>query len=226
MFLKFFLFYILFRLIGNPIIAIIVLLVILYFVDRRYVGLLPSLTKPIRRRMRISNLQQLVQVNPHDMPARLELAQTYIELRQYAKALKLLEGISTSMQADPETLCDTGVCHLALGRLESGEDLVLQALKLNPRIQHGDPYLQLAAAFANVDAPKALGYLAEFQQRNFSSCESYYRTAQLQTQLGDKAAARRALEQCLETYSSLPRFRKRRERRWAMLARLRMVFGG
>lgn len=226
MFLKFFLFYLILRITGNPILAIIALLVIFYFVDKRYIGLLPSLTKPLRRRMRMSNLRQLVEVNPHDMPARLELAQTYIETRQYNRALQLLEGISAAMQADPEIICDTGVCHLALGRLESGEKLVLQALEANPRIHHGNPYLRLATAFAAVDATKALAYLEEFQRRNFSSCESFYRMAQLQAQLGDKAASHQALDQCLQTYRSLPRFRKRTERRWATLARLRMVFGG
>ncbi len=226
MYLKFLLFYLIWRITGNPFLAIIVLLIIFYFVDRRYIGLLPSLTRPVRRWARISNLHKQIQMNPHDMPARLELARSYIETRKYQQALRLLENISHSMEGDVEVLYEKGVCFLALGQLEEGEQLIRKALECDERIGYGDPYLQMATAFAQVNPQKALSYLEEFQKRNFSSCESYYRLALLQASFGNKNASRKALEQCLQTYRGLPRFRKRTERRWAALARLRIVLGG
>jgi tetratricopeptide (TPR) repeat protein len=226
MFIKFMLFYLLWRITGSPILAILVLLVIFYFVERRYIGLLPSVTKPIKRRMQVAELQKQLQVNPHDMPARLELAQIKMEGKQYQQALHLLGEISASMQAEAEVECDKGICYLALGRLEEGEELTRASLAKNESIRYGEPWLRLATAFISANPTKALAYLEEFQRRNFSSCESWYQMAILQTHFGDKGASRKALAECLRTYRSLPRFRKRKERRWATLARFRILFGG
>lgn len=225
MFLKFFLFYLLWRITGNPILAILVLLIVFYVMERRYIGVLPSVTKPIKRRLQISSLQKQIQINPHDMPARLQLAECYMEAKRYSRGLQLLEDISTSMQADAEVLCNKGICQLALGRLAEGEQLVSDALRIDGRVRYGEPWLRLATAFAQADPKKSLAYLEEFQKRNFSSCESWYRMARLQAHFGNLTESRRALEQCLQTYRVLPRFRKRQERRWVTLARFRMVFG-
>ena len=51
--LKFSLFVFLFWLIGNPFVAILVMLILLYLLDRRFVGLTPSVFKPLKRMSRI-----------------------------------------------------------------------------------------------------------------------------------------------------------------------------
>ncbi|MCL6452798.1 MAG: tetratricopeptide repeat protein [Alicyclobacillus sp.] len=225
MFLKLLLVYVIYRITGNPMLAVVVLLVIFFFVDRRYFGLVGNLMRPIRRRMRMSSLHQQLQVNPHDTPARLELAEALMETNQYRHALALLEQVHPSLQNDPQVLCDIGACRLAQGDLTEGEALILKALDADPRVQYGLPYLRLATAYVDADPAKALGYLEQFQQRNFSSCESFYRLAQIQRRLGNRAAEQEALRRCVATYRSLPRFRKRSERRWVTLARLQRLSG-
>lgn len=219
---KLLVFYLLWRLTGNPILAIIVLLVIYYFVDRRYIGLLPNIFTPFRRMTRISRLKTQLRLNPHDMPARQDLAEAYLETRRYRDALKILDAVTGPMIDAPDIKYDKGLCYLGLGQLESGEALVLEALAMDNRLRYGDPYLKLATAFADTDPTKALIYIQSFQQLNVSSCESYYRTGVIQRRLGDLAAAKEAWRACLDTYRSLPAFRKRRERRWALLARFRL----
>lgn len=221
---KFLFFYLAYMLTGNPILAIILVFVIYYVIDRRYIGLFPSIVKPFRQFIRISNLEKQLTMNPHDMPARYELAQAYMERRRYTKALELLEGLPPSMKESAEVVYDTGACKLALGQLETGEGQILEAISMNGDLRYGEPYLKLATALAPVNPKKALEYLQEFQFKNFSSCESYYRLALLQTQFGDKTKAKQALKQCIEIYRSLPRFRKKVERRWAVRARLKLIF--
>ena len=62
-------FLLLWRLLGNPFLAIIVLLVVFYLLDRRFVGITPSIVKPIRRFGLIRRLRQQVHMNPNDIPA-------------------------------------------------------------------------------------------------------------------------------------------------------------
>lgn len=219
---KLFLFILIWRLTGSPILAIIVVLVILYFIDRRYIGLLPSILKPFRRLMRISNLRKQLDQNPHDMPAKFNLAQAYIERKQYQKAYEHLTHLSPTMQESADVLYHIGLCQLSLGRVDEGEGTVLQSLTQDHRLRYGEPYLKLAAAVATKNPTKALDYIKTFQSLNVSSCESYYRMALLYKQFGDTQAAKAACKDCLDTYRMLPKFRKRVERRWALLARLRI----
>ena len=216
-----FLFYILFRLIGNPVLAIVLIFVIYYLLDRRFVGLLPSVATPVRRRMKMAALRRQTALNPHDAPAKLDLARLYIETRRYRTALDLLLTAPAAMQDSPAVLYDRGLCLLHLGQLESGEDLVRRALEQNASLRYGEPWLRLAASVATVNPGKALAYLREFQSRHYSSCESEYRMSQLLARLGDAEGARGALERCVRTYRALPKFRRRTERRWALLALLR-----
>lgn len=220
---KIFLFYIIWRLVGNPILAVVVILLIYYAIDRRYIGLLPSILKPFRRLRRISNLRNQILLNPHDMPSTYDLAQAYMGRKHYQKALGLLGNLSASMQESADVLYDTGVCHLALGHVEIGENLVLRAITMQSKLRYGEPYLKLATAIAPTNPAKALEYIKEFQNHNFSSCESYYRMGQLYKRFENTDAAKEAWKQCLRTYHALPKFRRRIERRWALLARWRLA---
>ncbi|UOF89845.1 tetratricopeptide repeat protein [Fodinisporobacter ferrooxydans] len=220
---KFFLFYIIWRITGNPILAIIVLLMIYYVVDRRYIGLLPSVLNPFRKRVRMSRLQKQLDINPHDMSAKYELAQAYIEARQPKRALELLQAMPASMQDSEDVLYHTGLCHLSLGDMEVGETLILRALALNSRLHYGEPYLKLATAFANVFPAKAMHWFEQFEADNFSSCECYYRKGLLHLQLGNRDKAKQEWKKCLEIYRTLPNFRKRSERRWVLAARLKLM---
>lgn len=223
---KFLIFYLILRITGNPFLAIIVLLVIYYFVDRRYIGLLPSLTRPFQRRRRMSGLRRQIQLNAHDTPAKHDLAESYIEIGQYRSALQLLEELPKHLQESPDVLYDTGLCLLNLNDQEQGEALILQGLSKDPKLRRGEPYLKLAAAIAPVNAERAMQYLNTFQQLNVSSCESYYRLAELERTFGNIDSAKTALRSCLVTYRTLPRFRRRVERKWAVRAFFRLQFGG
>ena len=222
---KFLLFYLVLMLTGNPILAILLLVVIFYALDRRYVGLFPSVTKPFRRWMRISHLQKQLSINPHDSPAKYDLAQALIQIRKFQSALNLLQDLPSAMRETADVEYDTGLCQLSLGKVKDGEVLILHALSMDARLRYGEPYLKLATALAPTAPEQALQLLKEFQTHNLSSCESYYRMAMLYRSFGNPADAREAWQQCLQTYRVLPKFRKRVERRWALLARIQLLLG-
>jgi len=218
----FFLFSLLWWLLGNPFLALIVLLVIVYALERRYLGLTPNLLRPFRRRSAISKLRRQLQLNPHDVSAKQELARLEIEGRSFKAARDILLGIERQMEHSAEYWSDLGICELALGHLEEGERAMRKALEISPRVKYGLPYLRLGEAFAAADPDRSLGYLKQFQEIQSSSCEAYFRLGGIYTSMGRTAEARASYQECLAIYRSLPRYMRRRERKWALRSRFRV----
>src|SRR5689334_21203273 len=109
---KILLFSLIWRLTGNPLLAILVLLVILYFADRRYVGLLPNITRPFVVRSRMSQLRHTIKLSPHDTSSKVELARLFIEKKRFADALPLLQTAFKVMPDSAEVMYDLGYCQL------------------------------------------------------------------------------------------------------------------
>ncbi|MGP0583610.1 tetratricopeptide repeat protein [Paenibacillus timonensis] len=213
---KVFLFLFLSWLLGNPFLAIIVLLLIVYFIDRRYVGLFPSLSKPLKRGRSISRLRQQLAASPFDVSAKRELARLLLERKKFAEAHRLLEEAKEASETSAEFWDDLGTACLGLGQIEEGEAHMLHALSLNERVKYGQPYLRLASAFRERDPQKALQYAARFGEIQSSSSEAYYLLGSLYQSLGSKEEAKQAFDESIAIYRSLPKYKKRQERRWAL----------
>lgn len=218
---KLLIFSLLWWLLGNPFVALIVLLIIFYLLDRRFIGITPSVLKPLKRSRRLSKLKEELRLSPHHTSTKLDIARIYMEQKKYAAALELLEQVGEVMEDSADVLSEKGICKLKLGAAEEGEHSILQAVELNPRVKYGDPFLKLGEAFADTDAEKAIGYLERFREVNSSSCEAYYLLGQLYRKLGREEEARRAFREAVELYRGLPKYKRRHERRWALLARLK-----
>nr|WP_255570620.1 tetratricopeptide repeat protein [Cohnella sp. CFH 77786] len=206
---------------GNPFVAILVLLAVLYLLERRFIGLSPSIVRPFRRRSAIAKWRRQLQMSPYDVSAKSELARLLIEGRQFAQAREVLLGIQSQSEHSAEYWSDLGTCELALGRLPEGEEAMRRALSISPRVKYGQPYLRLGEAWSKADPAKALGYLEAFKEVNSSSCEAYYRLGSLYAELGKREEAASAFRECRELYASLPRYMKRKERKWALKSLLR-----
>lgn len=217
----FFLFGLLWALLGNPFAAILVLLVVLYVLERRFIGLSPSIVRPFRRRSAIAKWKRQLHMSPHDVSAKNELARLLIENRSYAEAREILLGIREVSEHSAEFWNDLGTCELALGRLEEGDRAMRKALAISPRVKYGQPYLRLAEAWSKKDPAKALADLEAFREVNSSSCEAYYRLGTLYAELGKQEEAASAFRECRELYAALPAYLKRKERKWYLLSLLR-----
>lgn len=218
---KIFVFSLLWYLTGNPFLAILILLVIFYVLDRRYVGIMPNIFRPIQLSRKASRLRQELLSNPHNTSSKLELARILIERKQYKDAVHYLELAMDIMEDSADVHYELGLCYLKLGELSKGERLMLKALELNPKVKYGEPYLRIGEALAAVNPEKAIAYLEQFREVHSSSCEAYYRLGQMYQQLGRVDDAKRAFRDTLDIYRGLPRYSKRKQRRWAFLARLK-----
>lgn len=201
---------------GSPFVAVLVLLVVLYILERRFIGMSPSIVRPFRRRSAITKWKRQIQLSPHDISAKSELARLLIESKKYRQAREILLGIQTNMDHSAEYWSDLGACDLALGHLEDGEREMLKAISISPRVKYGQPYLRLAETYAKRDPAQALAYLQRFKEINSSSCEAYFRLGSVYAAMGNREEAAKAYRESRELYRSLPRYLKRHERKWAI----------
>ncbi len=214
--IKLILFGFLFYIFGNPFTAILVLLLIVYVLDRRFVGIFPSFTKPIKRARNISKLRRQISVSPSDVSSRHELARLLLERRKHGEALQLLESIQSSSEDSAEFWDDLGSARLHTGSIAQGEADILHALEINPRVKYGRPYLRLADTFRDTDREKALQYLEQFHSIHSSSSEAYYLLGYMYQSLGRTEDAKKSYQESLDVYRSLPKYKKRQERKWAV----------
>ncbi|MBY9082237.1 tetratricopeptide repeat protein [Paenibacillus sp. HN-1] len=219
---KIFIFVLLWNLVGNPFLALIILLAILYVLDRRYVGIFPSIAKPFRRARQISRLRTQISLNPNDVTSKFDLARLLAERKNYREARELLQQIEDRYEHSAEYWTDLGYTNIRQDRLEEGEQQMLRGLEINPRVQYGRPLLRLAESFRHTDRDKALRYLRDFQDIQSSSSEAYYLLGTTYRTLGQSAEAKQAFSESIAVYRSLPKYKKRQERGWA----LRSFFAG
>ena len=218
---KIFGFILLWRLLGNPFLAVLVLLIIVYLLDRRFVGVFPSLTKPFKRMGQISKLRSQISMNPNDVSSKHELARLLIDRKKDAEAQKLLESIESQSEDSAEFWDDLGTVLVRQGNVQQGEAYILKALELNPRVKYGRPYLRLADVYKNGDRDKAVEYVHRFQEIQSSSCEGYYLLGMMYKSLERKEEARAAFQESIDIYRSLPKYKKRQERKWAVLSMMK-----
>jgi len=216
---KIFLFGLLFWLIGNPFVALLVLMVIIYLLDRRYIGILPNLLRPFQLSRRLRRVRQELSLSPYNASLKFETARIFLVKRRYAEAMVLLDELTQVMNDSAEVWYEAGRCRLKLGDLGLGESHILHAMQLNPRVRYGEPYLRLGEAYAEVDQSKALQYLRQFQDIHSSSCEAYYRLGLVLEMMNRKEEAKQAYQEAVAIYRSLPKYKRKSERRWAWRAR-------
>ncbi|OYD06892.1 tetratricopeptide repeat protein [Paludifilum halophilum] len=219
---KFLLFGILWLLTGNPFISLLIILVVIYLLDRRFIGIFPSVTRPFQVNSRIRRLKQSLRLNPHNTSNKRELSRLLMEKKRFREAVPYLEEALTAIPDSAEIRAELGRCHLKLGEKNRGEELILEALEIDPRVQYGEPYLRLGEALSDSDRSKALSYLEQFKGINSSSCEAYYRLGRLYSQLDRREESRKSYQEAIDIYRSLPKYKKRSERRWALRSSFRM----
>lgn len=206
---------------GSPFLAIIILLAALYFLDRRFIGIFPSLTRPFKIRGRLRKIRQELKLSPHHTSLKTEGARILIDLGKYEEAQSLLDDVLRHVEDSADVWYEAGLCRLKTGKLPEGESMILRALALNPRVRYGEPYLRLGEAFSVSDRQKAADYLQAFGDIQSSSCEAYYRLGVILSGMNRSDEAKHAFTEGVEIYRSLPRYKRKSERRWALLSYLK-----
>jgi tetratricopeptide (TPR) repeat protein len=217
---KFFLFYILYWILGNPILVIIILLLLYFTIDRTFLGFIPDPFKAFKKAGRIRELRRIVAINPHDSRSLKELGIHMVEKKDYQTARQYLEQAEGKLSSDPEFKYYYGLSVARSGDIQKGRELVDSALAQSPGLKYGDPLLQFAEVYIdNGDYRSALPLLERFENIHSSSSRGFYRMGLVKLKLGEKTEGTEYLKKSIAVFKASPRFKRKVDRRWAWKSR-------
>ncbi len=217
---KFFLFYLLVWITDNFLLALVILLVLYFFLDRRYVGFLPGVTARFRTGREIRRLKREVMLNPHNAQAQSDLGRNLVKVKRYQEGVGCLEKAVEKMSDIPETRFYLGVGYLNLGELDKARTQLEAAIELDPRYGYGEAYLKLGdLGMLAKDLDGALAGYEAFTGIHTSSSEGFYKLGEVWLARGDGSKAREQLEKAVLAFRGSPPHKKRIDRPWYWKAR-------
>ncbi|MCL6634184.1 MAG: tetratricopeptide repeat protein [Peptococcaceae bacterium] len=211
---------------GNPLLALVILLLVFFLAERRFIGILPDVLEPWRRLNRTRQLEKEIRVNPADGEACLELGEIYFRRGLYEKSLLFLKNASDKMAGHPLFHFYLGASYYHLGKIEEGKEEIEKALEINPRAGRGEPCLYLIKICLAEGQPEAkIDHL--FNQLMLAgSPEIFYKAAKIFAGANDKEKARRLFRETIENYEACRGALRRVYRKWAILSRIRLILLG
>jgi tetratricopeptide (TPR) repeat protein len=200
---------------GNPILALVVVLVVSAAGYGYLSGRLFRIPRAMNRWLAIRELDRAVRTNPHDATAQADLGRLLVEAGQPARALSHLEVAHARAPEVAENAYYLGAARLRLGDATRGRPLIEEALSRDPRLGYGEPHLRLADYYLEHGEPaEALPHLQRFAEVHASSVEGQYKLARAWLATGRAERAREALDDAVRAYRGAPWFKRREERWW------------
>ncbi|MGE5672439.1 MAG: tetratricopeptide repeat protein [Mycobacterium leprae] len=214
-------------LLGSSVGRLVIAVLVLWWLDNRYFGLLDSLVKPLRRAQRIAGLKRSIEINPSDVRSMVELGDHYLHANNPRTAADYLERAISRGEDGARALYLLGGAQVQLGRHDEGRKNLETALAQNAEIAFGEPYLYLLESLFATEGANAdrLSELVEALEP-FDSVEVLTRAGRICAAAGRKDLARRLLQDAVHNYGYIPRKMRRRARRWLVRARLSLLILG
>jgi tetratricopeptide (TPR) repeat protein len=204
---------------GNPIVALVIVLVLSAAGYGYISGSLFRIPRVLDRWLTIRELTRTVSTNPHDANAQADLGRLLVDAGQPARALSHLEAAHGRAPEVAQTTYYLGAALLRLGDVTRGRPLVEEALARDPRQGYGEPHLRLGDYYLKHGQPaEALIHLERFAAMHASSVEGRYQLARACLATGNAERARSALEEAIRAYRDAPPFKRREERLWRLRA--------
>ena len=216
---NFFIFYLLSLLTGNPLIAIVILLIVYFFLDRAYVGFLPDIFAPIRRNRQIKNMLTDLSINPSNSNDAIELGVLYFEKGQYEKAANYLARAYDRVKNSEKLYLYLGMSQIELGRFDEGKEALLKALQINQNVGYGIPYVYLVKVALSKNDNEEVKSLEDKFSR-YANTENFYKMGMVYKKAGDREKAKNMFDNAVKEYSYCPKTLRKIHRRWAFLAKI------
>jgi tetratricopeptide (TPR) repeat protein len=205
---------------GNPFIALLVILIIYFAIDRTYFGFIPDPFKAFKKAGRTRELQKIIAINPHDARSLKELGIVMIEKKEYRKAREYFEKAVIKLSDDPEFNYYYGLSLARCGDIQKGRELVDDALTRSPGLKYGEPFIMFAEVYIDKgDYGSALPLLESFEKIHSSSSRGFYQTGLVMLKLGMKEEGTEYLKKAIAAFKASPRFKRKVDRKWAWKAR-------
>ena len=173
---------------------------------------------------RVRGLKAQIAQNADNVTARRDLAKIWLEKRRPRRAVPLLEAARARDGESAELAFLYGKALLLSKRPEEALAPLVEAAHKNEKLMYGEAYLVAGRALYTLNrSPEAEDAFARYVAINSSTVEGRVRLACARREQRDRAGAKAATREALETFSHVPRFRQRKELFWYLRARLMTV---
>lgn len=219
---KFIIFVLLSYLTGSPLLVLAIMLLVIFFAERRFVGILPDVFEPWRRAKRIRQLKKDIAINPANAEFYLELGEAYFRQGKFRQALSFLESASGKMEGHPLFHFYLGASYYECGRIKEGKEEIEKAIAANPKVSLGEPYVYLARICLDEGQPEEIVEHIFKQLLSFGSPGVFYQAGRHFLKYNDRERARRLFRETIESYEACRGSLRRKYRRWAVLSKISM----
>lgn len=142
--MKFFFLYAILQMLSiNPVSALLLVAIIYIVVDRRYIGILPDFVQPLKRWRKIAELKRAVQYSSNIALTYYELGALQVDSGRMQEGRISLEKAHDLISDHPEIEFYLGIARIRTGELDAGRAALETALRLNPKVKYGFPYVYL-----------------------------------------------------------------------------------
>jgi tetratricopeptide (TPR) repeat protein len=186
---------------------------VFFVFDRLAFGLLPPFLRAWLRFGRVGRLRRAIAANPHDRPARWELAQILIERRRHQEAARVIAPNLVAGDADAATLIVAGQALAGMGRRADAEHYFTDAREAATPHERDEIDLLAGTNRAAMGTLPAPGKRSPPCARRASAASSpASASARVLAAAGEREAAARMRDEAWARYREAPRFQRRRER--------------
>jgi tetratricopeptide (TPR) repeat protein len=212
---RFFLFALLTWITGNPLLAVVVIVLLSlpgWWAGSRWAF---RLSRKVRSWGEAGRLRRALAINPHDAKARTDLGAMLARQGRFREARAELEQAWPRVDDLPEANYYLGLSLMNDGEIERGRALVEKALSLNPRFGYGEPYLRLGDFRAERrEWAQAAERYCQATEIYGSSVEGWSKLGQALSESGRRDEAQAALREALASYRTAPWYRRAEDRAW------------
>jgi tetratricopeptide (TPR) repeat protein len=208
--------------IGNPLVALLIVLAIIYLGQAQFTGRYVRPIAFLQSRREIAGLRITLETNPEDASAHNDLGRILALKGIFVEALPHLEKAHRRSPEAVETAFFYGYTRLALGEEDEGLALIEEALEKKPRMRYGEPYLLTGDVYekrGRWDA--AIPWYETFTRLNTESVEGFYKLGRCYAEMGRAGDARAAFAGAVAAYRQAPRYIRRSARPWYWKSRWR-----
>ena len=127
----------------NPLAALVLIVIIYAIVDRWYIGVLPDFIQPLSRWRKMTRLKKELEFSPSPGRTLYQIGALQVENGNMAEGRQHLEKAHSLIQEHSDIEYYLGVARIKTGALELGKEALENALKINPKVKYGFPYIYL-----------------------------------------------------------------------------------
>jgi tetratricopeptide (TPR) repeat protein len=205
---------------GNPLIALVVVLAVVYLARARYTGRYWNPFAFVQAQREIADLRTTVETNPENAAAHNDLGRILALKGKFSEALPHLEKAHQRSPDSAETSFFYGYVLLGSGKEQEALGLIEKALETKPKLRYGEPYLLTGNVYFSAGRfEEAIPWFEQFTEMNTDSVEGYYKLGRSLAEAGRREEARQALKDATDAFRHAPRFIRRAQRPWNRRAR-------